>query len=56
MPTRLALRSHGTWYNLIGVNDVADGLLKLYVNGVLQSTVPYTGGWQGHRQDGRRRR
>ncbi len=36
----------GTWYNLIGVNDVADGLIKLYVNGVLQSSVPYTGGWK----------
>jgi len=36
----------GTWYNLIGVNDVADGLLKLYVNGVLQSSVPYTSGWK----------
>lgn len=37
----------GTWYNLIGVNDVASGLLKLYVNGVLQSSVSYSGGWQG---------
>jgi alpha-L-arabinofuranosidase len=36
----------GTWYNLIGVNDVATSQLMLYVNGVLQSTVSYTGGWQ----------
>jgi alpha-L-arabinofuranosidase len=36
----------GTWYNLVGVNDVPDGLLKLYVNGVLQSSVAYTSGWQ----------
>jgi alpha-L-arabinofuranosidase len=38
--------STGVWYNLIGVNDVATGQLLLYVNGVLQSTVAYTGGWQ----------
>jgi len=38
--------SAGTWYNLIGVNDVADSLLKLYVNGVLQSSVAYSAGWQ----------
>jgi alpha-L-arabinofuranosidase len=38
--------STGVWYNLIGVNDVADGQLLLYVNGVLQSTVSYSGGWQ----------
>ena len=37
----------GTWYNLIGVNDVATNQLLLYVNGVLQSTVAYSGGWQG---------
>jgi alpha-L-arabinofuranosidase len=37
----------GTWYNLVGVNDVATGQLLLYVNGVLQSSVSYTGGWQG---------
>ncbi len=38
--------STGVWYNLIGVNDVATGQLMLYVNGVLQSTVSYSGGWQ----------
>jgi alpha-L-arabinofuranosidase len=36
----------GTWYNLVGVNDVATGQLILYVNGVLQSTVSYSNGWQ----------
>jgi alpha-L-arabinofuranosidase len=36
----------GTWYNLVGVNDVATSQIILYVNGVLQSTVTYTGGWQ----------
>lgn len=36
----------GVWYSLIGVNDVADGELLLYVNGVLQSSVAYGGGWQ----------
>jgi alpha-L-arabinofuranosidase len=36
----------GTWYNLIGVDNVATGQLQLYVNGVLQSTVAYSGNWQ----------
>ena len=36
----------GVWYNLLGVNDVADGTLLLYVNGILQSSVAYSGGWQ----------
>jgi alpha-L-arabinofuranosidase len=39
--------STGVWYNLIGMNDVATGQILLYVNGSLQSTVSYTGGWQG---------
>ena len=38
--------STGVWYNLVGVNDVATSQLLLYVNGVLQSTVSYSGGWQ----------
>jgi alpha-L-arabinofuranosidase len=38
--------STGVWYNLVGVNDVANSQLLLYVNGVLQSTVSYSGGWQ----------
>src|SRR5204862_2190298 len=37
----------GVWYNLIGVNDVPSGKLLLYVNGVLQSSISYSGGWQG---------
>ena len=37
----------GVWYNLIGVNDVANSQLLLYVDGVLQSTVSYSGGWEG---------
>jgi alpha-L-arabinofuranosidase len=36
----------GVWYNVLGVNDVATGQLILYVNGVFQSSVSYTGGWQ----------
>ena len=36
----------GVWYNLAGVNDVADGRILLYVDGTLQSSVAYTGGWQ----------
>jgi alpha-L-arabinofuranosidase len=42
----LTTPSTGTWYNLLGVNDVADGMLLLYVNGILQSSVSYSGGWQ----------
>ena len=38
--------SPGVWYNLIGVNDVANDQLLLYVNGILQSTVSYSSGWQ----------
>jgi alpha-L-arabinofuranosidase len=38
--------STGVWYNLVGVNDVATSQLLLYVDGVLQSTVSYSGGWQ----------
>lgn len=36
----------GKWYNLIGVNDVANSRLLLYVNGSLQGSVAFTGGWQ----------
>ncbi len=38
----------GQWYNLIGVNDVATSQILLYVNGVLQSTISYSGGWQAN--------
>ena len=42
----LAAPAVGTWYNLVGVNDVANGRLLLYVNGILQSSTAYTAGWQ----------
>jgi alpha-L-arabinofuranosidase len=41
-----AAATTGTWYNLVGVNDVATKQILLYVNGALQSTVAYTSGWQ----------
>lgn len=44
----LSAPSTGIWYNLVGVNDVATGQLLLYVNGTLQSTVSYSGGWQAN--------
>ena len=37
----------GTWYNLVGVNDPADGKLLLYINGSLAGSAAYTNGWQG---------
>jgi alpha-tubulin suppressor-like RCC1 family protein len=36
----------GTWYHLVGVDNVSAGTLSLYVNGGLQATVAYTGSWQ----------
>ena len=36
----------GQWYNLLGVYDAANDQLQLYVDGQLQSTVAYSGGWQ----------
>jgi alpha-L-arabinofuranosidase len=36
----------GQWYFLVGVDDVATGQLRLYVNGALQGSVAYTGNWQ----------
>ena len=35
----------GRWTHLTGVYDTASGKMKLYVNGVLQSTTAATGGW-----------
>lgn len=35
----------GVWYHLVGVRDKTAGTLKLYVNGQLQATTAYTGGW-----------
>ena len=45
----------GVWYNLVGVHDAAARTITLYVNGVLQQTVPYTGAWSatGHTEIGR---
>ncbi|MFI6686383.1 LamG-like jellyroll fold domain-containing protein [Streptomyces sp. NPDC050485] len=34
------------WYHLLGVHDTAAGLVRLYVNGVLEGETPYTGGWR----------
>jgi len=36
----------GTWYHLAGVFDGAN--MSLYLNGVLQQTVPYTTAWVGN--------
>jgi RHS repeat-associated protein len=35
----------GTWTHLTGVYDTAAGQMRLYVNGVLQSTTAPTGNW-----------
>ncbi len=34
------------WYHVAGVNDAAAHTLTLYVNGVLQETVPFTTPWR----------
>ncbi|WP_261715133.1 LamG-like jellyroll fold domain-containing protein [Streptomyces sp. ASQP_92] len=36
----------GAWYHLLGVDDTAAGVVRLYVNGVLEGEVPYAGGWR----------
>ncbi|HEY7120897.1 MAG TPA: LamG-like jellyroll fold domain-containing protein [Tepidisphaeraceae bacterium] len=36
----------GTWYHLLGVNDVARGRIQLYVNGELQSTMAAPAPWR----------
>ena len=45
----------GTWYHLVGVDDVSAGKLRLYVDGQQQAEVDYAGGWQakGHTEIGR---
>ncbi|WP_306904374.1 LamG domain-containing protein [Arthrobacter pascens] len=45
----------GPWYNLMGVYDSTAHTIKLYVNGVLQATTPYTSAWKatGHTTIGR---
>ncbi|MCA1597732.1 MAG: LamG domain-containing protein, partial [Chloroflexi bacterium] len=47
----------GQWYYLTGVYDAANGVIKLYVDGVLQDTQPYFGAFQatGHTAIGRGR-
>jgi hypothetical protein len=37
-----------TWVHLAGVRDAAAGVIKLYVNGVLQQSVAYAGSWQAN--------
>jgi autotransporter-associated beta strand protein len=44
----LAAPIAGTWYSLVGVNDPVNSQLLLYVNGVFQSSVSYSGGWQAN--------
>ena len=39
----------GQWYQLTGVYDATANALTLYVNGVRQSTVAYTNGWNATR-------
>jgi len=47
----------GQWYYLTGVYDAAKGVIKLYVDGILQDTQPYFGAFQatGHTAIGRGR-
>ena len=47
--------STGTWYHLVGVDDVAAGALRLYVDGQEQTDAAYTGPWKaaGHTLIGR---
>jgi len=35
----------GQWYHVVGVRDKAAGSMKLYVNGKLEGTTAFTGGW-----------
>lgn len=35
-----------TWYHLVGVYDADAKNISIYLNGKLQESVPYTGGWQ----------
>jgi alpha-N-arabinofuranosidase len=36
----------GTWYHLVGVDDPTAGLVRLYVNGVLEGEAEYDHGWK----------
>jgi hypothetical protein len=35
----------GRWYHVVGVRDRAAGTMRLYVDGRLEATTAYTGGW-----------
>ncbi len=41
------LPSTNTWYHLTGVYDAAAGQIRIYVNGQLQGSAPYTTPFQG---------
>jgi hypothetical protein len=45
----------GIWYDLTGVYDATNRRIKLYINGALQSTRPFSSAWQasGHTLIGR---
>lgn len=38
----------GQWYHLTAVRDRNAGTMKLYVNGVLEATTAYAGGWKAN--------
>jgi fibro-slime domain-containing protein len=35
----------GQWYHVVGVRDKPNGMMYLYVNGVMEGSTAYTGGW-----------
>ncbi len=35
----------GQWYHVVGVRDLTAGVIKIYVNGKLEGTTAYAGGW-----------
>jgi len=35
----------GQWYHVVAVRDKAAGTMKMFVNGLLEATTSYTGGW-----------
>jgi hypothetical protein len=37
----------GTWYHVVGEDNVSTGQLQIYVNGTEDGTASYAGGWQG---------
>ena len=38
----------GQWYHVVGVRDKAAGTMKIYVNGKLEGTTAYAGGWSAN--------